>query len=67
MECTVIGQDVNYAQRIEGLTKQLPCDIPVGESTYREVRDLVVADEFGLVPIRGAGAEMRIYGVKGLN
>jgi adenylate cyclase len=66
MEYTVIGQDVNYATRIETLTKELSCDILVAESTYEKVKDFVLAEKFGPIPIRGSNVRMNVYGIRGL-
>jgi adenylate cyclase len=66
IEYTVIGQNVNYAQRIEGLTKEYPYGILIGESTYREVRGSVSAEAFGPLSIDGIRTPMTIYGIKGL-
>jgi class 3 adenylate cyclase len=65
MEYTVIGQHVNYAQRIEGLTKEIPYDILIGESTYNGVRDSVSAEPFGPLSIDGIRTPMTIYGIDG--
>jgi adenylate cyclase len=66
MEYTVIGQDVNYAQRIEALTKDLPADILISESTYEKIRGLVVAEKFGPLTIKGKRDPITVYGVMGL-
>ena len=65
LEYTAIGQDVNYAQRIEGLTKELPCDILVNESTYDQVKDYVRAEKFGPLKIRGREEPIYVYGIRG--
>lgn len=66
LEYTAIGQDVNYAQRIEELTKEFPADILVSEATYEEVKGHVIAKKFGPVTIRGKDAPVNIYGLLGL-
>lgn len=66
MEYTVIGQDVNYAQRIETLTKELPADILISESTYEEVRDFVKAEKYEPLTIRGKREPIVVYGVFGM-
>jgi len=66
MDYTVIGQDVNYATRIETLTKELSCNILVAESTYEKVKDFVLAENFGPIPIRGSNVRMNVYGIRGL-
>jgi class 3 adenylate cyclase len=66
LEYTVIGQDVNYAQRIEELTKELATDILISETTYKKVKDHVVAERFGPLTIRGKKDPITVYAVKGL-
>lgn len=66
LEYTAIGQYVNYAQRIEDLTKSLPCDILISDTTYERVKDYVQAERFGPLTIRGREAAIYVYGVKGL-
>jgi class 3 adenylate cyclase len=67
MEFTVIGQGVNYAQRIEGLTKVFPCPILISERTYDEVKDTVSATRYGPVEIKGKTDPIAVYGVEELN
>ncbi|HOD49372.1 MAG TPA: adenylate/guanylate cyclase domain-containing protein [Candidatus Hydrogenedentes bacterium] len=67
LEYTAIGRDVNYAQRIEALTKELPFDILVNETTYEQVKDYVDAEKFGPLAIRGKEAPVCIYGIRGLS
>lgn len=66
LEYTVIGQDVNYAQRIEALTKELQVDILISEQTYEETKDHVIVEKFGPLTIRGKKEPITVYGVKGL-
>lgn len=66
LEYTVIGQDVNYAQRIEALTKELPADILISEATYEKIKDQVLVEKFGPIAIRGKKDSATVYAVKGL-
>lgn len=63
MEYTVIGQDVNYAQRIEALTKELPADILISESTYYRIKSRVTATEYEPIVIKGKREPIKVYGV----
>jgi len=66
LEYTVIGQDVNYAQRIEDLTKELQVDILISEQTYEETKEHIVVEKFGPLTIRGKKDPITVYAVKGL-
>lgn len=66
LEYTAIGQDVNYAQRIESLTKNLSADILVSTTTYEEVKQYVDAEEFGPLTIRGKDEPIYVYGIRRL-
>ncbi len=66
MEFTGIGQDVNYAQRLEQMTKQLPANILIGEATYGKVKEHVVVEKFGPFQIGGKKDPVAVYGVLGL-
>ncbi|MBI5117205.1 adenylate/guanylate cyclase domain-containing protein [Candidatus Poribacteria bacterium] len=65
MEYTVIGQDVNYAQRIEALTKDLPANVLISESTYERIKEHVVVEKFGPLAIKGKKDPITVYGVMG--
>ncbi|MBI4832855.1 MAG: response regulator [Candidatus Lindowbacteria bacterium] len=66
MEFTVIGQDVNYAQRIEGLTKTLRSSVLISEPTYFEVRDRIHAVPYAPIEIKGKKDPIVVYGAEGL-
>ena len=66
LEFTGIGPDVNYAQRIETLTKTIPSSILINESTYLRVRDEVYATRYGPLEIRGKMKPIAVYGIEGL-
>ena len=66
LEYTAIGQHVNYAQRIEALTKELPFDILVSEATYEQIKENVDAEKIGPLVLRGKDAPVCVYGIKGL-
>jgi class 3 adenylate cyclase len=66
MEFTGIGQDVNYAQRIEALTKVFPSSILLNQSTYEQVKDVVNATQHGPIKIKGKKDAILVYGVEGL-
>ncbi|MBD2577865.1 adenylate/guanylate cyclase domain-containing protein [Oscillatoria sp. FACHB-1406] len=66
-EFAVIGDTVNVASRIEGLTGKLSVDILISEALYEWVRDEIEVVEMGLHSLKGRGDnKIKLYSVVGL-
>ena len=56
---SAIGDDVNVASRLEGLSKQYGVTIVIGESTAAQVKDPLL--ELDLIKVKGRTAPSRLY------
>jgi adenylate cyclase len=58
---TVMGDNVNLASRLEGITKQYHVQIVISEATYRQVASQFVCRELDKIRVKGKTLPVNIY------
>jgi len=63
---TVIGDNVNLASRVEGLTRKYPFGIIITETTYDCIKGEFEVDFLDEVTVKGKDKKVKIFCVKGI-
>jgi adenylate cyclase len=58
---TVMGDNVNLASRLEGITKEYHVQIVISEATYRQVSGQFVCRELDKIRVKGKNQPVNIY------
>ncbi|MEW6213646.1 MAG: adenylate/guanylate cyclase domain-containing protein [Nitrospirota bacterium] len=58
---TVVGDTVNLASRLEGLTKEFNSNLIISEYTYERIKDKITCKSLGNIKVKGREKPVEIY------
>jgi adenylate cyclase len=66
LDYTIVGDNVNLASRLEGLTKRYSCAILITETTYKQTEGYAHCRAVDYVKVDGRNTPIKVYEVLGL-
>jgi adenylate cyclase len=66
LDYTIVGDNVNLASRLEGLTKRYRCPILITGTTYKQTEGSILCRVVDYVRVDGKSAPIQVYEVLGL-
>jgi adenylate cyclase len=64
LDFTIIGDTVNFASRLEGLTSSYKQELLIAESVYDKIKDVLSCRMVDSLPVRDGGASTKIFTTK---
>ena len=62
-----MGDTVNLASRIQGLTKEFSCDVLLSQTTHDLITGAFQMEQLSAVKVKGKSREVMVYKLTGQN